>query len=440
MFNIPSAQLAHSGLYTVVVTNVANSSGMVSSNALVNVTAGSVNVPPWLDAIPDHLVLVGDTLTLTARATDDNVPAQSLAFNLLPGAPSGAAIDVASGVLTWPAIGVPVPSTNTIGVRVADSGSPSLSATQAVRVVITANHAPVLANIPDFTADVLLAVRYTNVFADADPLDRLAFSLGPGAPAGARIHPTNGIFRWVPSRQQASSTNFITVIATDDGLPPRSDSRTFRVVVNDYAELYSSEREELVGDIVDFPIIVRSSTPVSNLTFNVEFDSHFTNFTVEPADGTSATLTFVESNRVGLRLTHPSTQPANGETLAFLSFTVASNQPSAFVAMKFTQPIVDRPGGASLDRVLTTPGRVVAIGHTALMEGTANAPYILIYGRPGDTQIVESATSVTDGGNWSLITTRVQSALVDVLFLADRLGTNRPPTVFFRARPPAGSQ
>ena len=35
--------------------------------------------------------------------------------------------------------------------------------------------------------------------ADAPP-DRLTFSLGPNAPAGARTHPATGVFRWWPSR------------------------------------------------------------------------------------------------------------------------------------------------------------------------------------------------------------------------------------------------
>lgn len=440
VLTIPAAQLVHSGIYTVVVTNAANSNGIVSSNALVNVTAGSANTPPLLNPIIDQLVLVGDTLTLRAQATDDDTPAQTLTYNLLPGAPPSAAIHPSSGLLTWPTSGLPAPHINTFGIRVTDSGSPSLSATQSCRVVVTANHAPVLENVPDLTADVLGMVHYTFVAADADlPLDDLRFSLGPNAPQGARIHPLTGVFLWRPSREQASSTNFIVVLAADDGVPPRSDSRTLKVVVDDYAELYASQRELLVGDAVAMPIIVRSSTPLSNLTFNVEFRAHFTNFAVESSDGT-ATLTFVESNRVGLRLTSPSPQPPRGDTFAYLLFTVAADQPSAFVPMEFTQLVVERPGGASVNRLLTTPGRVVAVGSTPLMEGFINAPYGLIHGRPGEFQIIETATTLLNGGNWSQIATRTQGPLTDAIFLGNYLGTNRPPTLFFRARPADAGQ
>jgi hypothetical protein len=435
VLTIPSAQLADAGTYTVLVTNAANTDGIVSSNAIVNVTAGSINTPPSLNPMLDQVVLVGDTLTLTAQATDANTPAQTLTYSLLPGAPPGAAIHPSSGLLTWPTVGLSAPQTNTLGIRVTDSGSPSLSATQTLRVFVTANHAPVLADIPDLTAEVLRMARHTNVVADADlPLDKLSFSLGPGAPQGARIHPVTGVFHWSPLRQQASSTNLITVIATDDGVPPRHDSRTFKVVVSDYAEIYTSDREELVGDIVDLPILVGSSTPVSNLSFNVEFHAHFINFTVQPTDGT-ATLTFVESNRVGLRLTRASPQPASGETVAYLSFTVAPAQPSAFVRVRFTQPVVARPGGTTVDRVLTTPGRVVTVGGTPLIEGFRNASHVLIYGRVGDLQIVEKATTLVNGGDWSMISTRTQGDLIDAVFLGDHLGTNRPPILFFRARP-----
>jgi hypothetical protein len=72
----------------------------------------------------------------------------------------------------------------------------------------------------------------TNTATDPDlPANTLKFSLEPGAPAGASINATNGVFTWTPTEAQGPSTNLITVRVTDDGSPPSSDSRSFTVVV-----------------------------------------------------------------------------------------------------------------------------------------------------------------------------------------------------------------
>jgi len=63
----------------------------------------------------------------------------------------------------------------------------------------------------------------TNVATDKDiPKNALTFSLGAGAPDGAAINPMNGIFSWQPSNTQGPSTNLLTVVVTDDGVPPLS--------------------------------------------------------------------------------------------------------------------------------------------------------------------------------------------------------------------------
>src|SRR5439155_141529 len=61
----------------------------------------------------------------------------------------------------------------------------------------------------------------------------LSYSLAPGAPAGATIDPSTGDFSWTPP--VAGSTPTITVIATDNGSPALSVSRSFTVNVMDVA-------------------------------------------------------------------------------------------------------------------------------------------------------------------------------------------------------------
>ncbi len=59
----------------------------------------------------------------------------------------------------------------------------------------------------------------------------LTFSLGSGAPTNATINPVNGLFNWTPTAAQTSGTNIITVVVTDNGVPPLSSTQSFTVTM-----------------------------------------------------------------------------------------------------------------------------------------------------------------------------------------------------------------
>jgi hypothetical protein len=70
------------------------------------------------------------------------------------------------------------------------------------------------------------------VATDSDlPAQTLTFTLDPGAPAGASINPTNGLFTWGPAIGHTPMTNLITVTVMDDGDLNLSDSKTFTAIV-----------------------------------------------------------------------------------------------------------------------------------------------------------------------------------------------------------------
>jgi hypothetical protein len=96
----------------------------------------------------------------------------------------------------------------------------------------------VLTPLTNQTVTVGIQVTITNTAVDPDfPTNVLSFTLDPGAPGGASINPTSGVFTWTPSAAQAPSTNLITVRVTDDGSPALSDAKSFTLVVNSVAEL-----------------------------------------------------------------------------------------------------------------------------------------------------------------------------------------------------------
>jgi fibronectin type 3 domain-containing protein len=93
------------------------------------------NTPPTLAAIANRTIDVGVTLTITNWAADNDVPTQTLAFSL-PTAPTNAAIDAARGVITWRPLVTQANTTSPFTVKVADNGTPSLSATQSFSVTV----------------------------------------------------------------------------------------------------------------------------------------------------------------------------------------------------------------------------------------------------------------------------------------------------------------
>jgi hypothetical protein len=76
-------------------------------------------------------------------------------------------------------------------------------------------------------------LSFTNSAADLSlPLGPLTFALS-NAPAGAAINPLTGVLTWTPTESQGPSTNVITVIGTDLGLPPLVGTKLLPVVVNE---------------------------------------------------------------------------------------------------------------------------------------------------------------------------------------------------------------
>lgn len=103
----------------------------------ISVTGASpANSAPIILNPPDQTVAVGATLTVANIATDADLPPNTLTFALVS-APTGVAINAATGVLTWTPTSAQVGDSQ-IRVKVSDNGVPSLSNTNAFLVTVTA--------------------------------------------------------------------------------------------------------------------------------------------------------------------------------------------------------------------------------------------------------------------------------------------------------------
>ena len=103
---------------------------------------------------------------------------------------------------------------------------------RGANVIPVNNTAPILVPIGSQTVHHGQTVTFTATATDADlPPQTLTFSLDPGAPAGAVINESSGVFTWPTIDVAAPSTNAVTVRVTDNGSPILSDSETIAFIV-----------------------------------------------------------------------------------------------------------------------------------------------------------------------------------------------------------------
>jgi plastocyanin len=99
---------------------------------------------PTLAPIGNYTVNVGQTVTFTAAATDNDTT-RTLTFSL-GSAPAGAGINSSSGVFNWQPVSGNAGTSNNVQVIVTDNSTPTLSATQTFAIVVNplASAPPVL--------------------------------------------------------------------------------------------------------------------------------------------------------------------------------------------------------------------------------------------------------------------------------------------------------
>jgi len=170
-----------------------------------------MNVAPALAAITNRSVNETTLMSLTAGATDPDLPPQGLSYSLLS-PPAGAIINPNSGVVTWTPSQSESPATNVITVKVTDSGTPQLSDTNSFTVtVVEINNGPTLPVIATQHVNRGALLSVTNTATETNIHATLAYAL-VNPPSGMSID-TNGIITWTPAVGPA--TNTVTTIVTN---------------------------------------------------------------------------------------------------------------------------------------------------------------------------------------------------------------------------------
>ncbi len=192
------------------------------------------NSPPVLGSIGNKTGNELSLLSFTVTATDPDAQ-QTRTFSLDEGAPAGAAINSESGVFTWTLTEAQGPNVHGITIRVTDNGAPNLSDSETISITVNeVNVAPVLNPIGNRSVNEATLLTFTALASDSDvPANTRTFSLDEGAPVGAAIHPNTGVFTWTPTAQQSPGVYPVTIVVTDNGVPPLNAAETISITVND---------------------------------------------------------------------------------------------------------------------------------------------------------------------------------------------------------------
>jgi len=249
--------------YSVTVRVTDNGTGNLWDEETINIHVNEVNAAPVLAAIGNQSGDELTAITFDANATDSDLPANGLTFSLDAGAPAGATINPTSGAFSWTPTEADGPGNFPVTVRVTDDGSPILSHSETINIHVNeVNVAPVLDEIGPKSVDEGSLLTFDANATDSDlPANALTYSLDAGAPAGASINSSTGVFTWTPTNGPAQSQS-ITIRVTDNGTGALSDYETINVTVNNVVPIIGT---------INFV-----STPIAAGTNNVVVTWNFT--------------------------------------------------------------------------------------------------------------------------------------------------------------------
>jgi hypothetical protein len=259
------------------------------------------------------------------------------------------------------------------------------------------------------------------------------FTLDSTAPAGTFVT-TNGVFSWRPACAQGSTTNSVTIWATDSASPPFSNAVTFTVSVSECVRVGIGSTVVQIGQSACVPINLLSTVALTNLSFTLaSAPDRLTNWvftSTNTAIGFSNVQTF-DPSQIVFALATKSGEALQGPSLAGqICFTAASNS-SAFVPLLITNITGTKSDGAPVGNVFGLSGRVAIIGREPLLEAwleTNRHRMLTLYGNPGSSYEIDNITNIA-GTDWSL------AWYVPLTNLFQTFGANeRLQQVFYRAQ------
>lgn len=150
------------------------------------------------------------------------------------------------------------------------------------------NDAPVLDPIGNQTTDELTPLSFTAHATDIEN-NTLTYALDAGAPTGADINPSTGVFTWTPTEIQGPGVYTVTVRVTDNGTPALDAFETLQVTVNDVNQ---APVLDSIGNLTAYEdtlltftaIAADSDVPTNTLTYALDAGTP-TGASIDPSTG-----------------------------------------------------------------------------------------------------------------------------------------------------------
>ncbi|MBM3883698.1 MAG: cadherin repeat domain-containing protein [Verrucomicrobia bacterium] len=369
------------------------------------------NSPPTITSAPSASVDEGQLVEIQIAATDADLPGDTLAFSLVA-APAGMQIHPTTGRITWQTTEPDGPKNHTVTVRVTDNGDPPLSAERNLTVFVRElNAAPTLAPLAHRVINEGRLLSFTVLASDSDwPSQTLTFSLGAGAPPGASLDASNGLFRWTPTEYQGPSTNLLTIVVTDSGTPPLSATQSFTVIVHDVLGDFSlslGATNLFVGEAKSVPILLDSGLDLTNVVFRLEVPpGHLSGLALEalsgevrtgslqPAGATAHTLSFALD---------PVPRDSGSRQIARLRFVAEPGQSSAIVPLRCLELRGIRSQGSIVSNAWGFGGRVIVVANEPVLL-LEPATGLTLFGHPGVTYEIQRSDRVGAHADWRTVT------------------------------------
>ena len=273
-------------------------------------------------------------------------------------------------------------------------------------------------------------VWFTNTAASPDK--PITYSLGAGAPAGASINWTNGVFSWTPSCDQASTTNVIMIWATDSYGIPLSNVVSVVISVSECLQLNVGSTGLQVGQTSSVPVSIISTRNLTNLSFTVVYPTNrFTNWVITPTHSAigATRVQSIDSSKTFFNLAANNGQAFHGPAvLGWLTFKALPDH-SAFVPVTPASVIGLKTDGGAVGNSSGQPGRVVVIGPEPLLEAwmSNSTRMMTLYGNPGSSYLTLFNTNLLKT-NW------YNGWRVPMTNLAEYYAVNQTaPQIYYRA-------
>ncbi len=188
---------------------------------------------PKLEFVGMKSVSRGGSLDLLCRAAGFDLSAGEPLFTLEGETPSGLSLDGRSGKLTWKPDDEQALGDFKLQVTVKAPGLREPLVQPLTVTLKQTNQPPKFATVSERQAvlgkEFVLAIKAT----DEDPETKLTFSLGTGAPEGAKIDAATGEFKWTPPATLVPGPVKVTVQVADNGNPPNTVKQDITINVGD---------------------------------------------------------------------------------------------------------------------------------------------------------------------------------------------------------------